>query len=86
MLLKMNSIFWTLCLSLSTLCKLVSETPRACIIKLFTGVINCLTQKASVFVKTRTVTGNSKGTSFLHFEIYYGCKKFYDTGTQGPML
>ncbi len=31
-------------------------------------------------LKPVKVTDNSKGTSLSHCEIYYGCKKNYDTG------
>jgi hypothetical protein len=50
--------------------------PGASIIKLFTTVFNFVTKKASVFVKA----SQNLLIFTKHYGIYYGRKKFYDTG------
>ncbi len=38
-------------------------------------------QKASEFVKAnKNLLGNYKDTCLVNYGVYYGCKKFYDTG------
>jgi hypothetical protein len=55
--------------------------PRACIIKLFTDIINSVTYIASFFFKAnKKLLGNYEDTSLVNYRIYYYRKKFYDTG------